>query len=88
MASKQNLSAETLRKRAAYQATEEQKRNRAMRNAARREMMEAGKVSKGDGKDVGHIRSLDKGGTNAKSNLAVQSVPANRGWKRGGRKTP
>jgi hypothetical protein len=88
MASKQNLSAETLRKRAAYQASEEQKKNRAARNAARREMMEAGKVRKGDGKDVGHVTPLDRGGTNAKSNLSVQSVPKNRGWKRGGRKAP
>jgi hypothetical protein len=88
MASKQNLSAETLRKRAAYQASEEQKTNRAMRNAARREMMEAGKVRKGDGKDVGHLKPLDRGGTNAKSNLAVQTVPQNRGWKKGGRRQP
>ena len=88
MASKQNLSAATLRKRAAYQASEEQKTNRAQRNAARREMMEAGKVRKGDGKDVGHVTPVIRGGTNAKSNLAVQSVPQNRGWKRGGKKSP
>lgn len=88
MASKQNLSPETLRKRAAYQATPEQKKNRAARNAARAEMMEKGLVRKGDGKDVGHVKPLDRGGTNARSNLAIQSVPQNRGWRRGGRSQP
>lgn len=36
-----------------YQGTEQQKKNRAMRNAARRKMVKAGKAHKGDGKDVG-----------------------------------
>ena len=35
-----------------YQGTEQQKKNRAARNAARAKMTKAGKVSKGDGKDV------------------------------------
>ena len=37
---------------AAYGAQPEQKKNRAARNAARAKMMKAGKVKKGDGKDV------------------------------------
>lgn len=88
MASKQNLSEATLRRRAAYQATEEQKKNRAARNAARAELMKKGVVSKGDGKDVAHKRALISGGSNASSNLTVQSVKTNRGWKRGGRTRP
>jgi hypothetical protein len=88
MASKQNLSAATLRRRAAYQATEEQKQNRAARNAARAEMMKKGLVSKGDGKDVAHRKALISGGTNASKNLTVQSVKANRGWKQGGKTRP
>ena len=38
-----------------YQGTEEQKKNRAMRNAARRKALREGKVTKGDGNDVAHI---------------------------------
>ena len=37
-----------------YHSSEEQKRKRASRNAARREMERKGRVSKGDGKDVDH----------------------------------
>ena len=35
-----------------YQGTEQQKKNRAVRNAARAKMAKAGKAKKGDGKDV------------------------------------
>ena len=37
-----------------YHSKPEQKKNRAKRNAARATMEKAGKVSKGDGKDVAH----------------------------------
>lgn len=62
-----------------YQATPKQKKLRAKRNAARRDAIAAGKVSKGDGKDVGHKKPLSRGGTNAKSNITVQSRAKNRG---------
>lgn len=62
-----------------YQATTEQKRNRATRARARYELEKEGKVHKGDGKDVAHKRPLSKGGSNAKSNLSVQSPKKNRG---------
>lgn len=39
---------------AKYNAKPEQKKRRAMRNKARREMIAAGKAKKGDGKDVHH----------------------------------
>lgn len=65
-----------------YQGTEKQKKNRAKRNAARRAMEKAGKVSKGDGKDVSHKKPLAKGGTNKPSNLAVSSQSKNRSFKR------
>lgn len=45
-------------------------------------MEEEGKVKKGDGKDVGHKKALGKGGTNARSNLEVQTVNANRSFSR------
>ncbi|CAB4156502.1 HNHc domain containing protein [uncultured Caudovirales phage] len=65
-----------------YQGTEEQKKRRAERNAARAKLMKAGKVSKGDGKDVDHAKPLSKGGSNKTSNLRVKTKSANRSFKR------
>jgi hypothetical protein len=65
-----------------YPGTDKQKKNRAKRNAARREMEKDGKVSKGDGKDVAHKKPLAKGGSNKKSNLTVSSKSKNRSFKR------
>lgn len=65
-----------------YQGTEEQKKNRAKRNAARAKLMKAGIVRKGDGKDVDHKVPLSKGGSNARSNLRVQGLRANRSFPR------
>jgi hypothetical protein len=65
-----------------YQGTEEQKKNRAKRNAARRTLIKKGKVHKGDGKDVDHVKPLSKGGSNDDSNLSVKNKKANRGFKR------
>lgn len=62
-----------------YQATKEQKENRAMRNAARAEAIRDGRAAKGDGKDIDHKRPLSKGGSNAKSNTRVRSRSKNRG---------
>ena len=55
----------------AYTSKPEVKKKRAAQNAARREMEKAGKVHKGDGKAVDHIKPLSKGGTNSKTNLRV-----------------
>ena len=60
-----------------YQGTEEQKKRRAIRNAARRKLMGEGRVRKGDGKDVDHISGLH----NAASNLRVLSKSTNRSIK-------
>jgi len=65
-----------------YHASDEQKKNRAARNTARRRAEREGKVSKGDGKDVAHKKALIKGGSNDKSNTKVQSASANRSFKR------
>ncbi len=64
-----------------YQGTEQQKKNRAARNAARAKMMKAGKVRKGDGKDVAHVKAFDKGGNNG-TGLRVESASTNRSFKR------
>jgi hypothetical protein len=66
---------------AAYGAQPEQKKNRAARNAARAKLMKAGKVKKGDGKDVAHKVAFDKGGSN-KGGVRVESASANRSFKR------
>ena len=64
-----------------YQGTEQQKKNRAQRNAARRTAMKAGKVHKGDGKDVAHKVAFDKGGSN-KQGVRVESASKNRSFDR------
>lgn len=68
-----------------YQGTEEQKKNRAMRNAARRKALKNGTVKKGDGKDVAHNKAISKGGTN-KDGTRVTSASANRSFDRNSRK--
>ena len=51
----------------AYHATPEQKKNRAMRNKARRDMG----CQVGDGKEVDHIKPIKNGGNHDKENLRV-----------------
>jgi hypothetical protein len=68
-----------------YNAKPEQKKRRAQRNKARRIMERAGKVHKGDGKDVDH-----KNGNTAnesKSNLRVLQESTNRHYNRRSKKT-
>ena len=62
-----------------YQATPEQKKKRAKRNAARASVKKRLGAAAVKGKDVSHKKPLSKGGTNAKSNLSVQSKKKNRG---------
>lgn len=66
----------------AYNARPEQKKHRAQRNAARAEAVAAGLIKGvGDTRDVHHIRSPMKGGSNAKSNVAVVPRSKNRASK-------
>lgn len=62
-----------------YQASAEQKKNRAKRNKARAAAVKAGQARKGDGKDVHHVKPLSKGGSNTKGNTRVVSRSKNRG---------
>jgi hypothetical protein len=62
--------------------TKQRKHARVMRNQARQEMIDKGKASVGDGKDVGHKTAISKGGKNKTSNLMVQNASANRSFKR------
>ena len=66
---------------AKYQGTPEQIKNRAMRNKARANAVKTGKAKKGDGKDVAHVKALDKGGTNG-DGTRVESKAVNRSFKR------
>jgi len=63
-----------------YQGKPEQIKRRAKRNAARAKMEKAGKVSKGDGKDV--IHKSGNPNNNSSSNLGVQSKSKNRSYPR------
>lgn len=67
----------------AYNAKPEEVANRVKRNQARAKLEKAGKVTKGDGKDVDHKTPLKRGGGNGTNNLAVKSETANRGWRKG-----
>jgi len=66
---------------AAYEDTPEQVKNREERNKARYKLMKEGKVRKGDGKDVAHVKAADKGGT-IKDGVRVESASKNRSFKR------
>ena len=62
-----------------YNQQPEQKARRAQRNAARREMEKEGKVRKGDGKDVDHVKHKARGKLdNSKGNLRVMDKSKNR----------
>ncbi len=67
---------------ALYTSKPEVVKKRTAQNAARAEMVKAGKAHKGDGKDVDHIKPLSKGGSNSKSNLRVVSASSNRSFSR------
>lgn len=66
----------------AYNARPENVKRREANNLARAKMMRAGKVHKGDGKDVAHKKALDNGGLTTEGNLEVQPASKNRGWRK------
>lgn len=73
-----NASADSKRQRR-YNSSPEQKKRRAQRNAARRRMEDAGKVRKGDGKDVDHKTHKARGKlNNSDGNLRVMDRSKNR----------
>jgi hypothetical protein len=65
-----------------YGSKPEVMKDRAQRNAARRQAMRDGVVSKGDGKDIDHKTPISKGGTNAKNNLRAVPASKNRSFAR------
>ncbi len=65
-----------------YAGKDSAKKDRAQRNKARRMMVAAGKAKKGDGRDVGHVKALGKGGLSTMYNLQMQSKSANRSFSK------
>lgn len=65
-----------------YQGTAEQRAYRSKRTMARNEANASGRTSKGDGKDLDHIKPLSKGGANTKRNTRVVSASSNRSFSR------
>jgi hypothetical protein len=61
-----------------YNARPEMERRRAENNKARAMLG----LKKGDPRDAGHKKMLDKGGKTTMSNLEPQSRNKNRGWRR------
>lgn len=60
-----------------YHGTEEQKKRRAQRNAARAKAAKEGKVKRGDGKEIDHIAKNRKGKLD-NSRVRVVSKKTNR----------
>jgi hypothetical protein len=71
-----------LKTKAAYNKKPSVQKKRVANNKARREALREGRVAKGDGKDVHHVKPLDKGGSTKKSNTKVVSKKTNRGWRK------
>lgn len=67
---------------AKYTSKPEVIKKRVEQNKARRMMEKAGKVHKGDGKDVDHRTPLSRGGKTTPGNLRVVSASSNRSFKR------
>jgi hypothetical protein len=75
-------SPQELRTKAAYNKRPDVQKKRVANNKARREAIRDGRAEKGDGKDVHHVKPLDKGGSDDKSNTKVVSKKTNRGWRK------
>lgn len=75
-------SPQELRTKAAYNKRPDVQKKRVANNKARREAIREGRAAKGDGKDVHHVKPLDKGGSTDKSNTKVVSKKTNRGWRK------
>jgi hypothetical protein len=65
-----------------YNSRPEQRRNRSERTIARNKAIADGTVSRGDGRDLDHIKPLSKGGGSGKSNLRAVSASSNRSFSR------
>ena len=69
-----------------FQSSKKAKKDRAARNKARRQALREGRVHRGDGKEIDHIKGLASGGSTAKSNTRVVSRTFNRSRKQNSRR--
>lgn len=76
------LSAQERKTKTAYNARPENVDKRVKNNAARRDAIREGRAKVGDGTHVDHKVPLDKGGTNARSNLRVVDADTNTAWRK------
>ena len=65
-----------------YNSKPAQIKARGERTTLRRQANASGVTSKGDGKDLDHIKPLSKGGANKMSNTRVTTKSANRSFAR------
>lgn len=75
-------SKQELETKARYNKRPDVQDKRVAQNKARRQALREGRVKKGDGKDVDHIRPLAKGGSASDSNTRVVDKKTNRGWRK------
>lgn len=66
----------------AFHGRPEEIKKRAQRTKARRMLEREGKVHKGDGMDVDHVKPLSKGGGTTRGNLRVVPKSKNRSFAR------
>jgi hypothetical protein len=67
---------------AGYNHTPGNIKKRSERNQARRIVAKRDGAAAIKGKDVNHIKMVKDGGTNAPSNLNIETPHKNRGWRR------
>lgn len=64
-----------------YNDRPEMRERNKLQKRAWRAAVKAGKIHPGDGQSVQHVRALDKGGGNAKSNIRIEPLSKNQGWR-------
>ena len=74
------------KKEAKWESSKEQKARRAARGRARYKAMKAGKVKKGDGKEVHHTKAKRRGKLSGPTKVVSRKVNRSKQPKRGGKK--
>jgi 5-methylcytosine-specific restriction endonuclease McrA len=65
-----------------YNSRPKQRKQRSKRTIARNNAIAEGRVKRGDGMDLDHIKPLSKGGSNSQGNIRVTTPAANRSFAR------
>jgi len=72
-----------LKYQAKYEESPKRIKIREEQNLARQHALKAGRVHKGDGKEVDHVKPLVNGGAAKDSNTRIVSEKVNRSWRKG-----